>query len=108
MSESPFSNFTSGKPFVVSAAQASAAWGGARGGALFRCAWCGHKFREGDTARWVFTNGGGEETRGIGGNPFVCAACDAPREELIGRLREMRALFETKFWWFTRHSHDRR
>jgi hypothetical protein len=104
-------SFTDQKPFTVTEEHITASGNGRRAekGAkthpLFRCAWCGHRFEVGDTARWVFTNGGGAETKGIAGNPFICAKCDGPRTEILARLRTALVEFEAdRFWWFRRYS----
>jgi hypothetical protein len=92
-----------GRPWTATAADVKARWCGGKPGEFFRCAWCGHRFAVGDTVRCVYTNGGGEETRGIGGNPFICAACDGPREVILARLRELAAeLRSERFWWILR------
>ncbi len=100
-------SFTDQKPFPVTEEHIQASWSGKRAakGAtthpLFRCAWCGHRFKVGDVARWVFTNCAGEETKGIAGNPFICSTCDGPRAEILARLRVALAeVSADRFWWF--------
>jgi hypothetical protein len=90
-----------GEPWVATEKDVTLPWSGSQRN--FRCAWCGHKFKLGDVVRCVYTNGGSEDTRGISGNPFACAACEAPREEMLAKLRAMRAEYEARFWWFGRH-----
>lgn len=86
--------FTDQKPFVVTQEDLDARW-------TLRCAWCGHTFKLGDSARWVCTNYGTKECDGISGNPFICQTCDGPRDEILARLRAMSAEFESdRFWWF--------
>lgn len=98
-------SFTNGKPWIATEEDVSAKWNCRKPGQDFRCAWCGHRFAVGDTVRWVYTNGGGPETKGVGGNPFICAACDGPREVILERLRALLAEYKTdRFWWFRRHS----
>ncbi len=65
-----------GKPFVVTAEQAKTRWGSG-----FCCKICdSDKFKEGDTARWVYANSTPGATTG---NFFVCAKCDRPNDQLI-------------------------
>lgn len=90
-------SFMDQKPFTVTP-EWTECFRRRRDGGL-RCAWCGHRFEVGDTARLVYTNGGGEECRGISGNPFICQSCDGPRDVVLARLRQMRAESE-KYWWF--------
>ena len=98
-------SFTDQGPFTVTEDHVKAWWGGYRDARLFRCAWCGHRFRVGDVARWVYTNDGGEQTRGLSGNPFICTKCDGPRPEILARLRATLAEFTAdRFWWFRLYS----
>lgn len=105
-------SFTDQKPFTVTDEHIHARWSGRRVAKdatthpLFRCAWCGHRFKVGDVARWVFTNCSGEETKGISGNPFICAPCDGPRLEILRRLREAHEEFRAERWWWFRQSSD--
>lgn len=78
-------SFTDGKPFIATEKDTKLRWSGGKPGEFFRCGFCGVKFQAGDTVRWVFTN----DTPGAGGNPFVCEKCDAPRDELLARRKEM-------------------
>lgn len=103
-------SFTDQKPFTVTEQDIHATWSGVRVSKtatthpVFRCAWCGHGFRVGDVARWVFTNVSGEETKGLAGNPFICSRCDGPRPEIPARLRAVLVEFNApRFWWFRRH-----
>ena len=90
-------NWINGLPFVATAADCKLRWGLGKAGECFRCAFCGRSFEAGDTVRWVFTN----DTRGAGGNPFVCQSCDAPREALIAEILKRRAeLKQGRWWWF--------
>ena len=106
-------SFTDQKPFAVTDEHVRAPWSGVRPekGATthpeFRCAWCGHRFRAGDVARWVFTNTSDPATKGLSGNPFICAACDGPRDEILARLRATMAEFVAdRFWWFRGRSRE--
>lgn len=94
-----------GRPWIATHTDVKAHWCCGRPGEHFRCAWCGHKFDVGDTVRCVYTNGGGEETRGITGNPFICTTCDGPRDVVLARLRAMaEELRSPRFWWFRRRN----
>lgn len=95
-----------GTPWIATEKDLTLRWSCQAPGKLFRCAWCGHRFKVGDVVRCVYTNGAGEETRGIGGNPFICTACDGPREVILAKLQAMRAEFDTRFWWFDRWSDE--
>jgi len=93
--------FINGEPFTATKKHTEAPWSG--NSANFRCAWCGHRFKIGDTVRWVYTNVGSAETKGIAGNPFICTACDGPRDVILARLRQMAEEFRSdRFWWFQR------
>lgn len=97
------SSFLRGKPWVATAKCVATRWNCGEPGQLFRCAWCGHKFVVGDVVRCVYTNSDGDETRGIGGNPFICQACDGPRDVILAKLRDQLAKFrDERFWWFRR------
>ena len=89
-------SFTDQKPHVVEVADLTRPWGGFRDGRRFRCYLCGHRFKEGDTYRWVYSNG----VPGAGGNPMVCVSCDGTNEEVIERWRAMREVACNKFWVF--------
>lgn len=95
-------SFTDQKPFTVTEHDTSSLWRGQRPWELFRCAWCGHKFEVGDTARWVYTNGN-ECDISIAGNPFICTACDGPREAILAKLLAMAKEADGRMWWFCRH-----
>jgi hypothetical protein len=90
-------SWTDGRPFVATRAHCNMKWDCSGPGVRFRCSLCGYKFAVGDTVRWQFTN----DTRGAGGNPFVCKACDTGRDsiiaEIIKRREELRA---DRWWWF--------
>ena len=86
-------SFTNQKPFVVTADDLRKWWAGKPNAEWFRCYLCGHKFRVGDTARWVWTGTG---------NPMVCKSCDGTNAEVIAKWNAMRLEARTRFWWFTR------
>jgi len=94
-------SFTDQKPFIVDERMPTLPWGGMTNGDNFRCSWCGHRFKAGDTARWIFTNTGEPLCKGLSGNPFVCSSCDGPRDDLLLRLQQMREEAK-KYWWFAR------
>lgn len=96
------SNFTNMRPFVVTADDAHARWASQSPDVSFRCAWCGHRLQEGDTARWVYTNTEPKH-KPIRGNPFICGSCDGP--DAIERLLTMAARVKqvkAECWWFFR------
>jgi FtsP/CotA-like multicopper oxidase with cupredoxin domain len=96
-------SFTDQKPFLVTTEDTKKRWG--TNGEAFGCALCGHMFQEGDTARWVYTNGATRPAHvltklSIAGNPFVCNKCDGPQEEVLAKLWALLAEFsQPKFWW---------
>ncbi len=85
-------------PWHATEADVRARWAGRPGN--FRCAWCGHRFAVGDLVRCVFTNANTPDCEGIGGNPFSCEACEAPRDEMLSALRAMRREAHERYWWF--------
>lgn len=94
-------SFTDQKPFEVTKELFEADWS-----SPLRCAWCGHRFHIGDTARWVLTNTNRTETIGIKGNPYICEKCDGPREVILARLRQVGEEFRSdRFWWFRHHTY---
>lgn len=96
-------SFLHGKPWTATEKDVCAPWNCGKPGQFFRCSWCGHRFVVGDTVRCVYTNGGGEETRGISGNPLICQGCDGPRDVVLAKLRALAAEFRSeRFWWFRR------
>ena len=88
-------NFTNGKPWVATKEQCKFSWGGSPNGELFRCAFCGHKFEDGDTARFQFSDWGKVQC----GNFFVCESCDAPSDELIQRMITRFEEAKGKMWF---------
>ncbi|TRO55922.1 hypothetical protein E2P64_06490 [Candidatus Bathyarchaeota archaeon] len=93
-------SFTDQKPFVATEKDVKATWSGVPNGKNFRCAWCGYKFKEGDTVRWVYTNDPSYRGLEIGGNPFICISCDGDKADIISRLAKMAQEAKEKYWWF--------
>lgn len=93
--------WTNQKPFIVKQSHVDASWNGRKDD--FRCAWCGHRFRVGDVARWVFTNTG-DDAKHVPGNLFICASCDVgSREEILQQLIDIGHEFRhPRFWWWRR------
>lgn len=85
-------SFTDGKPWISSEEDIHKNWGGVRDGSKFACGLCGVRFRAGDCVRWQYTN----DIPGAGGNPFVCVACDAPKEVIVARMRWIHQLL--RYW----------
>lgn len=92
--------WTDGRPFVATHEHVNVMrWNCRAPGEDFRCAFCGHKFKVGETVRWQFTN----DVAGAGGNPFVCVGCDLGRDEIIAAiLHRRKELKEGRWWWFVR------
>lgn len=65
------------KTFVVTEKQCSVTWGGG-----FWCKLCGHKFKPGDQARWIFAG------HAKMNNFFVCHSCDLGDEATIAKAKE--------------------
>jgi len=67
----------------------------------FSCGFCGHKFKVGDTWRFVFTND--SKISGTAGNPLCCKECDDTNENLIKKLSDTYQEFmQGKFLRFRR------
>lgn len=63
-------SFTDGKQFTVTSENLATY---KRFRKRYGCSLCGHTFKAGDSARWIYANG----TPGaVTGNFFVCAGCD--------------------------------
>lgn len=84
-------SFIDQKPRVVTEKEYPGHWSGYKDGRRFRCYMCGHRFKIGDTFRWVMGT-----KRGVV-NLIVCDKCDSPDilDRWIERLKEA----EEKFWW---------
>ena len=96
-------SFLDGKPFIVSAEDyitakdEVAVWSGCPSGGWFRCAMCGHRFVEGDGARWLYMN----DIVGYSGNPLICSACDG--DDVLDRWKaKIDEARSDKWWWFFR------
>lgn len=90
-----------GDPQRVEKKDLTLPWSGYRDGRRFRCGLCGHRFKEGDYIRFLFTNKEGLP----GGNPFTCEACDGP--DVLERWKQhwenYKALLselKNKYWKF--------
>jgi hypothetical protein len=98
------SGILDGKQHVADEHICSRKWSGAPAGQNFRCALCGHKFKPGDTFRFVLTNTkAASDAKVPGGNPFVCASCDGINEDVYSRLVSMQCEWDeikNRFWWF--------
>jgi len=85
-----------GKTHIATDEVCALPWNGHR--SKFRCNLCGHRFKPGDSFRFVYTN----DMRRAGGNPLVCEACDGEdvRERWAALWEEWRSVKDGKFWWF--------
>lgn len=95
------SDWTNGKPFVVTDEMMSQPWNGYRDGRTFRCHMCGTFFKPGGGARFVWCNGV-KEAQDAGahcGNVMVCAECDGPR--IYERLAEHEQAGKDRYWSLT-------
>lgn len=79
-------SWTDQKPYVVTKEDLKSPWSGCRHGVYYRCGLCGHRFQEGDTARWVMSNFPGGPP---GGNFHVCSGCDTDFDRIIERRRKL-------------------
>ena len=64
--------WTNGRPFIVTAEQCRAKWGGGDRDWKLRCYLCRTEASEGDTFRWVYMNSSTPSP----GNFMVCRTCD--------------------------------
>jgi len=96
--------FTNGQPWTASDEDCSLRWSGGKNGKYFRCGFCGHKFKPGDTVRWQYMNDTGQ----CGGNIFVCSSCDGSPEELKEKWKDQHVEFEKwrkgRMWYFFRNT----
>ena len=94
-------SFLDGKPWVATEKHCTR-WGGMnQKGKYFRCAFCGYKFKPGDTVRCQYTN----NIPGLWGNPLVCKDCDDTEKKLISKLKKMKKKKEQldkELWWFNK------
>lgn len=99
--------FTDQKPWVVTEEETRLRWSGGEEGKHFRCYLCGHKFRTGDTARWVY---GGCRTFEVEGHKYgapnflVCDKCDHP--EVLDTWVNLLLELYTKYWWMVRDAYE--
>ena len=92
-------SFFDGNPRVATKEHCNAPWSGDKKN--FRCGFCGHRFKEGDTWRAIFTNHIPEAT----GNPLICADCYTTAEEAQQKWAEKwKEYMNDKWWWFRRLS----
>ena len=92
-------SFLNGDPIVATEQHINAPWSGNKKN--FRCGFCGHKFKVGDTFRGLYTN----DMKGAYGNPLVCNDCWEGREvsrEKWKILWENWRLIKVRYWWFVR------
>ncbi len=92
------SDWTNGKPFVVTEHMMSLPWSGYRDGRTLRCHLCGVFFKPGDVARFVWCNGI-KEAKDAGvhcGNVTVCGGCDGP--DIYSRLAEHERIGKERYW----------
>jgi hypothetical protein len=92
-------SFTDGQRRIATAHDCKTKWG--LDGKGFRCALCGHHFKEGDSFRWQYMAGQSWEAsdgkKYAACNFKVCDACDGPDvcERWIERHVEF---FSDRFW----------
>jgi len=92
------SDWTNGKPFVVTDEHVTMPWSGYRDGRMFRCHLCGTFFKSGDVVRLVWCNGV-KEARAAGvhcGNVMVCCPCDG--QDIYVRLAEHGRIGKERYW----------
>jgi len=87
-------SFTDQKPRVVTTDDLAAHWSGYKDGSHFRCYLCGHKFKLGDTWRWVYDNDG---DGAHAGNFMVCSDCDGP--DVRTRWKYHVQYIKRTAWW---------
>lgn len=90
--------FTNQQPWTVTKEDETRPWSGKSDGSNFRCYLCGHKFKEGDVCRWVYSNG--PQTPHHGGNFFVCINCDGA--DVLDRAAKHFEESKSKYWWLWR------
>lgn len=107
-------SFTDQEPRVATAEDINFPWSGNK--ANFRCRFCGHQIKEGETWQWLYAN----DLLETGGNPVVCGDCIASATEeaaFDGKTRNevLRERWQRKYvewrkfmddpqwWWFRRH-----
>jgi len=75
--------------------EVKARWSGGRPGEFFRCYFCGHKFKEEDLWRSVYTN----DIPKANGNPLVCENCDG--DDVVERWISINNETLNRYWWLT-------
>lgn len=107
-------SFTDQEPRVATDKDVNLPWSGNK--ANFRCPFCGHRIKEGETWQFLYTN----DLPGCGGNPLVCDHCIASAKEEAARtgttrnavLRERwqrkcaqwhEIMDDPQWWWFRKH-----
>lgn len=94
-----WSNFFQEELHAATKQEANAQWLGGKRGQYFRCCLCGRHLKEGDMFRVVYTN----DMPNAGGNPLVCAMCNASTPAVRQAWAERCAeAYADKFWWFMR------
>jgi hypothetical protein len=90
-------SFTDGKPHIITEEMIKAPWSGDKNGKYFRCYFCGHRFKVGETFRWQYTN----DISGACGNPLVCQTCDDGHDKTRKNWKVKCNKFNNdKWWWF--------
>lgn len=93
-------SFTDQKPWIVTKEDEKRPWSGYKDGRRFRCHMCGHRFKAGDTCRWVYANG--KDSPCHYGNFFVCTECDG--EDILERAAAHEEFGKQAFWWMQREA----
>ncbi len=96
-------NFLNGERNIADIKTISARWMGGKKGEFFRCGFCGHKFKEDDGWRMIYTN----NIPKAGGNPLICDNCFIDKEGARQKWKEKCERFEViikkEFWMFFRN-----
>lgn len=102
------------EPVVATKEHLTLPWCGRRDN--FRCRFCGHQIKEGETWQFLYTN----DLPGVSGNPLVCGVCivsaneeadfDCKTRNAVLRERWQRKCAEwhkivddPQWWWFWKH-----
>jgi hypothetical protein len=85
--------------FTATARDCQGKWNFGKPGEYFRCAFCGHKFIEGDLVHGIYTN----DIPDAPGNPLVCASCYTSHENARQTWKEKWQKYNLpNNWWFNR------